>query len=419
MKDSFHFIGIGGIGMSALAHILLQKGSAVSGSDIAKSDVIESLKQSGAQIFRGHNACHICSQKKVVYSSIIFEDNEEMVAAKKLGIPLLHRSDLLNELTLGKKSICIAGTHGKTTTTALISHLLVQSGFDPSYVVGGIAPSLSANGYCGTGDYFVLESDESDASFLKTKPFAAIITNIEPDHLNYWGTFEALKEGFKKFASLSLNLVFCEEDPVLKEMKLQGTSYGFRNISNIQKMERGSYFTLEGHRFFTPLLGDHNILNTVGALTLCLKLGVDPLDLQKALPLFRGVGRRLEWIKTENGVSYYDDYAHHPTEIKATLSALKNRGRVICIFQAHRYSRTKALMKEFGDVLSQIPYLILLPIYGVDEKEDKDVFEKLCDVAKPKHVVRKEDISLFLKELVKEGDSVITLGAGDVTHVLR
>jgi UDP-N-acetylmuramate--alanine ligase len=416
-----HFIGIGGIGMSALATILLEKNESVSGSDLCLSSITQSLSAKGASIFEGHSACRISKEFRVIYSSATSQKNPEFDEAKKLGAKLLHRSELLNELTLGKKAICITGAHGKTTTTALVAHLLVKAKLDPSYVIGGEVCSLGGHGHLGKGQYFVLEADESDGSFLKTKPHIGIITNIEPDHLDYWGSVERLKEGYKEFAELSEHLIWCKDDPTLSNMKLGGKSYGLAIdsdfvISDIVKGTEGSRFKLNGQTFFTPLLGEHNVLNSAAALVLALSLGLNP-DLSS----FKGVARRLEWIKKENGVDYFDDYAHHPTEIKATLSALKEvaKGRIITIFQPHRYSRTKALMQDFQTVLNEVPNLILTPIYSAKESFEPGVFEELCDGIKNKHVIEKEEVLFFLKKHTRQKDTVITLGAGDITHICR
>ncbi len=416
-----HFIGIGGIGMSALASILLEKKESVSGSDLCLSSITRALAAKGASIFEGHSSSLISKECRVIYSSATCEKNPEFDEAKKLGAKLLHRSELLNELTLGKNAICVTGAHGKTTTTALVAHLLVKANLDPSYVIGGEVSSLGGHGHLGEGNYFVLEADESDGSFLKTKPHIGIITNIEPDHLDYWGSLEKLTEGYKEFARLSKHLIWCKDDPILAAMKLGGKSYGLSIdsdfvISDIVKGPEGFKFKLNKETFFTPLIGEHNVLNSAAALVLAFSLGLKP-DLSS----FKGVARRLEWIKKEDGVDYFDDYAHHPTEIKATLSALKEvaKGRIITIFQPHRYSRTKALMQEFQNVLNEIANLILIPIYSAKEPFEAGVFEELCDGIKNKYVIEKEEVLPFLKKHTKQTDTVITLGAGDITYICR
>lgn len=423
--------------MSSLASILLQKKCLVSGSDLIKSTLTHYLEMLGAQFFEGHHQDQIRADQTVVYSTAIKEDNEEFQLAQKLGCRLLHRSDLLNELTQGYEPILITGTHGKTTTTALLAHLLDYAGLEPSYVIGGKAASLPSHGNLGKGKYFILEADESDGSFLKTKPFGGIVTNIESDHLDFWGDFDHLKKAFLGYIEQFKEgspFLWCYDDPLLREINPIGMSYGFEEGADLRivalQMKGGeSSFSLcyKGQileDFHLNIPGKHNVLNAAGAIGLAHLLGVSFEESRKHLPNFKAVSRRLEYIKTINGVDFYDDYAHHPTEIMATIEAMKeiakNR-RLIVVFQPHRYSRVEKHLKAFQAVLSTISPLILTPIDGAKEPVILGLNEALASGIRSRecYQIKRENVSPFLSQMISPSDVVVTIGAGDITHVGR
>ncbi|MDN3505013.1 MAG: UDP-N-acetylmuramate--L-alanine ligase [Rhabdochlamydiaceae bacterium] len=426
MTDSYHFIGIGGIGMSSLAHILLQKKCEVSGSDIKEGSVISGLKQEGAKISLSHSKDQFDSNQTVVYSTAIDCDNLELRLAKKMGCKILHRSELLNQLTVNQKPIMVVGTHGKTTTSALLTHILKGCGADPSYVIGGVVESLKSHGAFGLGEYFILEGDESDGSFLKTSPFGAIITNLEDDHLDYWKDHSSLLEAFSIFVNqfkLSAPVIWCGDDKELCRLNPPGKSYGFSDGVDYQvKNVDSSSFELNGEKFPLKVAGLHNALNSSAAIAMALQLGFDKQMIKSSLSSFLGVSRRLEYLGNFDGVDYYDDYAHHPTEIKAAYSALEsisNQRRIWLLFQPHRYSRVKALMDQFCSCLKQIPNLVLFPIYAAGESKDIQVQEELRRQLDRANHIDRDFANTFLSQFAKRGDIVLTMGAGDISSVGR
>jgi len=364
LPNRYHFIGIGGIGMSALALILLQKGIAVSGSDISFSYVIEGLEKLGAKIYREHAEDNISEPTVVIYNTMISEDNPEMRAAKRRGCPLLHRSDLLRELMHKDAALLVTGTHGKTTTSALLAHLLIEANLHPSFAVGGIMKGLGTNGNHGVGPYFIAEADESDGSFLKYAPFGSIITNIDNDHFDYWKTKDALLQGFKEFAqkvSSPEHLFWCGDDEILRLMQLKGTSYGFEEGNSLRVLsfrQSGwkNFFDVhfEGRKYpeiEIPLIGAHNVLNAASVFGMGLRINISEEKIRKAFASFKGVARRTDFKGECKSISAYDDYAHHPTEIFATLRAIKHaidKRRLVVAFQPHRFTRTRDCFGEFG-----------------------------------------------------------------------
>jgi len=325
-KNKFHFVGIGGIGMSALAHILLQKGIPVTGSDVAPSAMTDQLQKKGAEIFIGHSSHHIKPFMTVVCSTDIKEDNPEIKQAKKDGLPLLHRSELLFQLMNGYSPLLVTGTHGKTTTSSLLAHLLVSSGLDPAFAIGGVVRSLNANGGHGSGPYFVAEADESDGSFLNYLPFGAIITNVDNDHLAHWHSLDKLVEGFHRFADLvqsSEHLIWCGDDDILRSLKLKGFSYGFdpSNDLQIENFRQAGWkmifdICFEGNAYpeiEIPLIGGHNVLNAAAVFGLGIKIQIPEEKLREAFASFQGVNRRAEFKGECRHIDIFDDYAHHPT----------------------------------------------------------------------------------------------------------
>lgn len=438
--QKLHFIGIGGIGMSALAFIALQKGFAVSGSDLSTSPIIEKLKEEGASIYRGHDARIIKEDMTVVFTTdILKKNNPEFEKAKKLRIPLLHRSELLCRFFQGKKPLLVAGSHGKTTTTSLLSHVLASAGKDPAIAVGGVVASLKTNGKWGEGEYFVAEADESDGTFLKYSGFGAILTNIGGDHLSFWKAQEALHLGFKNFAkqiSSKDHLFWCRDNAELMSANIEGVSYGFSKpaellIENFEQKGWSLVFDLEfrGKRFEkieVPLIGHHNGSNAASVFGLLIALGIPEDQIRKGFETFEGVGRRAEKKGIIHNIYVCDDYAHHPTEIETTLrgfrKASENR-RLIVVFQPHRYTRTKECFEIFPKAFLEPDAVILTDIYSAGETPIEGIsihnLHKAIQAGreKPVYYSSSESLLSFLEDFVKPGDFVVTMGAGDITKM--
>ncbi|MGE5196332.1 MAG: UDP-N-acetylmuramate--L-alanine ligase [Anaerolineae bacterium] len=440
MKNKhFYFIGIGGIGMSALVRILLQKGCKVSGSDVALGSLTQDLKNKGAEIFEGHSADRLNCSMTVIYNTNISEQNPEYLRARELKLPLLHRSDLLKDLMEGYYSLLVAGCHGKTTTSSLFAHVLIEVGLDPSYAIGGIVRSLNANGGHGEGPYFVAEADESDGSFLKYPAFGAILTNIDNDHLNYWKTQEALILGFKEFSSRIFSenhLFWCKDDEYLNRFGLKGVSYGFDEkadlfVKNFRQIGWRMVFDFhfESQDFLDvdiPLIGAYNVLNAAAVFGLCLRLNLSECLIRRALRSFQGVGRRVEKKGEINDIEVFDDYAHHPTEIFATLRAMKaavGDKRLVVVFQPHRYSRVRDCFAQFPDAFDLADELILTDIYPGGEKPIEGVTtHALCEAIRSKserriHHVSREEVVSYLISFLRPRDVLLTMGAGDITKI--
>jgi UDP-N-acetylmuramate--alanine ligase len=354
-------------------------------------------------------------------------------------MPFLHRSELLYQLMHGYQPLLITGTHGKTTTSSLLAHVLVETGLQPAYAVGGIVCSLNANGGHGTGPYFVAEADESDGSFLNYIPFGAIITNIDNDHLAYWKDLGSLIDGFLRFAQRvqsSHHLFWCGDDEILRSLKLKGFSYGFEEnndlqIENFQQQGWKNVFDIrfEGKEFLEvdiPLIGAHNVLNAAAVFGMALKLKIPEKKIRKAFSSFKGVNRRAE-LKGESGtIAVLDDYAHHPTEIFATLRAIKHaigHRRLIAAFQPHRYSRTRDCLNEFGPAFMPVDRLILTDIFAAREEPIKGIStESLLEKIKGNTTIDAQyvpriQLSRFLADTLKPEDVLVTMGAGDITKV--
>jgi UDP-N-acetylmuramate--alanine ligase len=434
-----HFIGIGGIGMSALALILLQKGVRVTGSDLSASYVVQKLRKAGAEVFIGHFAENVVGATEVVYNTQVVAGNPEYDAALAKKIKVIHRSDLLAELMEESDPLLVGGTHGKTTTSSLLAHTLFKAGEMPSYAIGGMVPSLGANGGFGLGRYFVAEACESDGTFLKYPAFGEIITNCDNDHLDFWKTEENLMNGYKLFAEKVAGrgpLFWCKDDEKLSSLNLQGISYGFNPLADLvitsfkQEGWKSLFsFTFRGKEYkeiALPLIGRHNVLNGAAVFGLCLTLNISEERLRAAFESFEGVGRRAEKKGEVGGVVFYDDYAHHPTEIAATLGAMRaaaKNGRLIVAFQPHRYTRTQDCMEQFPDAFKGIDELILTEIYPAMEKPIPGITSEVlmgkikAKSAFPLHLVSRKEIALFLKQRLQPGDVLVTMGAGDITQL--
>lgn len=428
---SYHFIGLGGIGMSALARILLQRGSAVKGSDLRSNAVLLELEKEGAKVHIGHSKESLQGDETVVYSTDIKEDNVEWILAKEKKLPMLHRSDLLSELMKGKKSLLVSGTHGKTTTTALLAAVLLESGLDPSFVIGGLIRSLNTNGRSGSGEHFIAEADESDGSFLKTLSFAAILTNLENDHLDYWGSTRDLDLAFQQFIDQTEHLFWCRDDERLSRLETKGTSYGFSpkadlRLSNFRQTKGGVLFDLNGYADIElALLGKHNALNGAAVFGLALTLNIPEEAIRKAFKEFSGTVRRLEFKGEKHKVRVYDDYGHHPNEIRATIKALRDHvheRRLVVVFQPHRYSRVRDLFDLFTDCFNDADLVFMTDIYSAGESPIPGITSAAL-YAKMREKLGSK-VQFFPRTHLESGvasglkplDVVLTLGAGDVTH---
>jgi UDP-N-acetylmuramate--alanine ligase len=445
-KYHIHFVGIGGIGMSGIAELLLNLGYKVSGSDQQTSEITERLKDLGGIIFSGHGAGQISGADVVVISSAVGRDNPEVLAAERISVPVIPRAEMLAELMRLKYSVAIAGAHGKTTTTSMVASILAQGGLDPTVVIGGKLKSIGSNAVLGKGDFIVAEADESDGSFLKFSPAIAVVTNIDREHLDYYQDLETIKAVFLDFIDripfYGLAVLCLDNESIqdlIPKIKKRYTTYGMSSqadfqIRDVKFEKRRSRFSVyrQGHklgRFTLNLPGIHNVYNATASIAAGVELDV-PMDaIESALQTLEGVQRRLEIKGEVNGITVVDDYGHHPTEIKTTLQAIEEcwpDNRKIIVFQPHRYTRTRALFDDFTRSFYQSDVLLVLPIYAAGEQKIEGVTgRKLCEGIKA-HGHKEvfclecgEDAIAFLKEKLKPGDVLLTLGAGDVWKVGR
>ncbi len=438
-KNKMHFVGIGGVGMSGIAEILINLGYEVSGSDLRPSDYTNRLEKLGAKIYIGHSKANIGDYSVVVTSTAIDPNNPEIIEARIRKIPIIHRSEMLAHLVRLKHGIGVAGTHGKTTTTSLMSSVLWHCGVNPTAIVGGKVLNFGSNAKIGGGDYIVFEADESDGTFLKLLPSIGVVTNIDADHLDYYKYFEGLKTAFLTYMN-SIPFygysVICIDDPVIRELssKIEKPffTYGFSQdadfraenvrIDNMKTVFSCYYRNKYIEDFSMHLMGKHNVLNCLSVITVGFEMGLKIEDIKKGIEDFQGVGRRLELIGKYNDISVYDDYGHHPTEIKATLNALKNLNRrIVAVFQPHRYSRTELLWDEFGKAFPDADEVIFTEIYPAGESAIEGISTDLIAGSYKKHsgkdaiVVRQfGDISQKVVDIVRNGDIIVTLGAGDI-----
>jgi len=444
-KKHYYFVGIGGAGMSGIARVLLQLGYEVSGSDLRLSESTRRLAQAGATIYEGHRESNLQPDiDTVVVSSAIPQDNPEVVKAQSLGIPILHRADMLGKLMERQKGFVIAGAHGKTTTTSMISLVLEKNGWDPTVIVGGELTDIGGNAKLGEGQYLVAEADESDGSFLKYHPFIAVVTNIEDDHLDHYGTRENIERAFLQFLSQVAPqgmAVLCLDDPTIRRIipKVncqRQVTYGIHSEAdytarNIQLQGLSSKCDVYYHgqllgKLTLSVPGKHNAQNALAAIAVCHELGIEFSLIAKALQCFTGVQRRFQKIGEVRGIQIYDDYAHHPTELKATITAAKNMKpkRVLAVFQPHRYSRTKFLCREFGTAFQEADLLLINEIYPAGEKPIPGVnagliVEQVLEQTNQptEYIPDRNVIVQRLLEISQPGDLIITLGAGNIWTV--
>ena len=443
-KLKIHFIGVGGAGMSGIARIMLAKGFSISGSDKSESAMLTSLKALGAEIFIGHASQNLGDAQMVIISSAINESNAELLAAKAKGLPIIARATALAWLMSESTSVAIAGTHGKTTTTAMLTVALQSAGLDPSFAIGGTINTAGTNAHSGTGTIFVAEADESDGSFLAYKPTGAIVTNIELDHVDHFPNEDAVFAVFEQFVSSIKQggfLVACGDDAgvnnLLKRIKRtdlqiylygKGTSNDFR-IDKIHLAPKGSSSIVSSTgrkvgELNLAVAGEHNLLNGLAAFAAASALGAAETKVLDGLASFTGTKRRFELKGEVGGVKVIDDYGHHPTEVNVTLTTAKNlaqAGRVIVIFQPHRYSRTAAFATQFSTSLALADFTYLLEVYAASEKPLPGVSSLLIAKAmNPQQVKFEPSMIEVVNEVVamaKSGDVILTLGAGDVSSL--
>lgn len=428
--------------MSGIAKLLLRKGARVSGSDLKESRLTKELQEAGAKVYLGHTASNVEGADIVVYSSAIKEGNPEVQEAKARGIPLIQRAQALAQLMQDKTVITVTGSHGKTTTTSLVSYLLTEVGSCPTVAAGGLIRNFDTNACLGNGEFFVAEADESDGSFLYYHPEYSIVTNIDREHLDYYRTFENAVENFKKFIQRTSKdgCVFaCGDDPnlrsILKEYKNKHILYGLKEPAdiyprNIRFKGLSSEFDCfyKGKlldRFYLNLGGAHNISNALAVIALGMELKIEPKYIKQALADYKGAGRRIE-VRFTGSCTLIDDYAHHPTEIKATLEAVQNLKfrRLVAVFQPHRYSRTKLLLEDFSRSFDLADCLIITDIYAASETPIEGVSARLIyDKIKARlpekelYYFTKEELAGQIIKMTKPDDLVVTLGAGDIGKI--
>jgi UDP-N-acetylmuramate--alanine ligase len=445
LTERVHLIGIGGAGMNGIARIMLARGLTVSGSDAKDSRAVVALRALGAEVSVGHDAAHLPpAPATVVVSSAIRESNPELAGARERGLPVVHRAEALAALTTGRRLVCVAGTAGKTSTTSMLTVALQHCGVDPSFAIGGDLTS-GAGAHEGSGEVFVAEADESDGSFLAFSPVVAVVTNLEPDHLDHYGTAAAYEAVFRDFARCITPggaLVTCVDDPGAAALAVDAEAAGIRVLrygrapgADATLLEyhpdgTGSRVLLRHggteHRLRLAVPGEHMAMNALGALLAGVELGAPVQGMLDGLAVFDGVRRRFEFRGRANGVAVYDDYAHHPAKVAAQLKAARDvlangRGRLVVAFQPHLYSRTRDFAADFGRALGLADEVVVLEVYGAREDPEPGVNGGLVAAAVPlpaervHNVPRWADVPAVVAGLARPGDLVITMGAGDVT----
>lgn len=439
-----HFVGIGGSGMSGIAEVLLTLGYKVSGSDLKETEIINRLRALGGEVFIGHRESNVNDADVVVVSTAIDTSNVEVTAAIANKIPVIPRIEMLAELMRLKYGVAIAGTHGKTTTTSLVALVLAKGGLDPTAIIGGKLNNIGGHAKLGQGEYLVAEADESDGSFLKLTPTIGVITNIDDDHLDYWKSIDKLHQGFIDFANkvpFYGSTIVCGDDPgvhrIIAQIKRKYITYGLAvdRVSNCDLIAHSIEFSGFGTQFEVvynernlgqiklQVPGLHNVYNALAAIGVGLELGVPFSVIKEGLDEFKGVVRRLQLKGEFNKIVVMDDYGHHPTEIRATLDAIKRfwQGRFVVVFQPHRFSRTKLLAEEFGPVFGKADELLVMDIYSAGEKLIPGINAQLIidnikknNYDKVKHMPGRKEVVAYLAANAQPNDLILTLGAGDV-----
>ncbi|MEF2968014.1 UDP-N-acetylmuramate--L-alanine ligase [Paenibacillus sp. M1] len=443
-EQHVHFIGIGGYGMSAIARVMLEMGYTVTGSDVASQELTEKLAAKGAKIYIGHTAEHVHGADLVVYSTALPQDNVERLEAQEQGIPILHRSQMLARLLNERQGVAVAGAHGKTTTSSMIALIMEQCGTDPTYIIGGEIMDIGTNAKAGQGNFVVAEADESDGSFLQYHPSLGVVTNIEADHLeNYGGDFGRLKEAYVQYLNQIKpdgKAVVFGDDANIKELLpklscqtitfglLPGSDYtaeqinlGDRHVTFTMKRGEEELGTVE-----LSVPGKHNVCNAMAAIIVCLEAGIPFAEITAAITGFHGAKRRFQVLGEKGGILVIDDYAHHPTEIEATIAAAKATGkRIIAVFQPQRYTRTFFLLDAFSRAFGEADEVIITDIYSpAGEKQIEGVHSsRLVELIKEnsnagaRYLPTKQDVLIDLQDRLEPGDLVLTMGAGDIWKV--
>ena len=451
-NEVIHFIGIGGIGMSGLAQIMNNMGFTIQGSDLSRNKNTERLIKSGMKVYFGHHQKNLKKATMIVISSAIKKNNKELKAAKLKKLPVFKRGEMLANIVALKKNIVVAGSHGKTTTTSLVANILVEAGLDPTVINGGVINSLKNNAQLGKGEWAVIESDESDGSFLKLPITYSIVTNIDKEHLDYYGSFERLKKSFRSFIdktpSFGKSLICIDENnlkSLLSKCKTNNFfTYGFEKnsnyqITNVKREINYSIFDLRlkftGNKIYkiknikVNLIGDHNISNATAAIAIALNLGIQISKIKQALKKFLGIQRRFTKVFSIKKREFYDDYAHHPTEIRAVIKGArqvyKDR-KIICVFQPHRYSRVKFLKNEFALSFRSSDAVVLCPIYSAGEKIkhnfNQNSFSQLISKKSKTQVINikdKKELKNYFKKNLLDNEMVICMGAGSISNWIK
>ncbi len=434
-----HFIGIGGSGMSGIARILIGMGHVVTGSDLRDSSNVAALRELGAKIYIGHDQSHLGDPDTVVVTSALWPTNPEYLLAKERGIPVIHRSQALAKLASSKRLIAVAGAHGKTTSTGMVITALMSMGQDPSFVNGGVINSVGQSSSSGTGELFVIEADESDGSFLLYDTAISLITNVDPDHLDHYGSIEAFHKVFADFVNKSKELVVISSDdqgakevaklitkPMITFGEAKDATVRVQNIKEDARVSFELVYKEEKSSAKLILAGRHNALNAAGAVATLVSLGFDFQASVLEVAKFEGTERRFELHGQERGVSVYDDFAHHPTEVQAALNgarAVVGSGKLITVFQPHLYSRTRLFAKEFAQVLAESDEVVLLDIYAAREDPEPGVTGELIlnnfsDQSKIHYAPNWEEASAKAASLADSGDFIVTMGCGDVYRMV-
>ncbi len=451
-NEIVHFIGIGGIGMSGLAQIMNNMKFSVQGSDLNKNKNTERLIKSKIKVYFGHHKKNLKNATMIVISSAVKKNNKELVEAKKRKLPIFRRGDMLANIVSLKKNIVVAGSHGKTTTTSLVANILVEAGLDPTVINGGVINSLKNTAQLGKGDWAVIESDESDGSFLKLPVTYSIITNVDKEHLEFYGNFKVLKKYFLDFIEKTPSFgksIVCTDNKNLNSIlhlckNNNFLTYGFNKKANFQifnvrkkinysvfdlkiKNKKQKIYKIKNIR--VNLIGDHNITNATAAIVIAINLGIKISKIKIALKKFLGIQRRFTKVFSLGDVDFYDDYAHHPTEIKAVINGAKqvNKNRkIICVFQPHRYSRVKSLKKEFALSFRASSSVVLCPVYAAGEKltynfSQKNFSQLITKKSKTQviNIKEKNDLKNFIKKNLLNNEIVICMGAGNISNWIR
>jgi len=440
--NRIYFVGIGGSGMSGIAEMLLNLGYQVSGSDMKESAAVRRLRKMGADIKIGHSRKNIKEPHVVVVSSAIKEDNSEVAESHEKKIPVIPRAEMLAELMRIKYSICVAGTHGKTTTTSLIGMMLLESGLDPTVVVGGLIKNLKSSVKLGKGEFIAAEADESDGSFLHYSPTIGVVTSIDNDHMDYYKDMNSVREIYTRFLNkvpfYGFSVLFGDDENVRKiipALRRPYKTYGLKSSNDYYAVDcelaaGKSVYTAcsKGSKLGVVEIkssGMHNILNSLAAIAVGMEMGLDFEKLKGGIACYEGVGRRLEKAGEKGGILFYDDYAHHPSEIKLSLSSLNDiypERRIIAVFQPHRYSRTRDLFTEFPEAFSSADMVYITSIYGAGEPPIEGVTSELIvrefeDEKRVKYFPSRRDLLEELENNLTPGDICITLGAGDINSI--